>query len=363
MRFTLSVAIVSLVLVVPSRAQVSNWPSERPPQPLPARAVKFPPYEVRTLANGLQVIDGPYTKVRDPEGFREFSTRAYTLGFDGKWALHPDQVTILNDLFSPTQEDFDKALAVLDAYEAATTQGDRKGAVMFGDEMIDEASRKLAARVVEGGRRAGLAVSLYGVHSEHTWGCGDFTSLRGVIDWVVDAIGGSYIALNPLHAIHNRQPFNTSPYLPNSLYYRNFIYLDVDAMPDLAGCGEAQALRGTQEVREEIAALQRRVEAGPHDLETLEHWWGRRVADRNDGPGERRLRRLAVEVRAVAPPIGFFLVPFPLPQRAGRLRRVMSPGQQDVGHCGHDLAAKRRLQPLQRRCSIADAFRFGRPPG
>src|SRR3954447_13668354 len=110
-------------------------------------------------ANGLQVIDGPYVKVRDPEGFREFSRRAYTLGFDGKWALHPDQVTILNDLFSPTQEDFDKALDVLRTYEEATTTGDRKGAVMFGDEMIDEASRKVAAKIRMRGERNGMAHS------------------------------------------------------------------------------------------------------------------------------------------------------------------------------------------------------------
>jgi len=113
----------------------------------------------------------------------------------------------------------------------------------------------MPACLESGGRRAGLAVSLYGVHSEHTWGCGDFTSLRGVIDWVVDEIGGSYIALNPLHAIHNRQPYNTSPYLPNSLYYRNFIYLDIDAMPDLEHCEEARALRQAPGTLEEIAAL------------------------------------------------------------------------------------------------------------
>ena len=110
-------------------------------------------------ANGLQVIDGPYTKVRDPEGFKEFSRRAYTLGFDGKWALHPDQVTLLNELFSPTQEDFDKALDVLAAYEEATTTGERKGAVMFGDEMIDEASRKVAAKIRIRGQRNGLTHS------------------------------------------------------------------------------------------------------------------------------------------------------------------------------------------------------------
>ena len=110
-------------------------------------------------ANGLQVIDGPYTKVRDPEGFKEFSRRAYTLGFDGKWALHPDQVTLLNELFSPTQEDFDKALDVLSAYEEATTTGERKGAVMFGDEMIDEASRKVAAKIRMRGQRNGMVHS------------------------------------------------------------------------------------------------------------------------------------------------------------------------------------------------------------
>jgi citrate lyase subunit beta/citryl-CoA lyase len=109
-------------------------------------------------ANALQVIDGPYVKVRDPEGFREYSRRTQLLGFDGKWALHPDQVTILNEVFSPTQEQFDRAWAVLDAYKEAT-EGDRKGAVMFGDEMIDEASRKVAVKVVSRGERAGLVRS------------------------------------------------------------------------------------------------------------------------------------------------------------------------------------------------------------
>jgi len=110
-------------------------------------------------ANGLQVIDGPYVKVRDSEGFRDFCKRTQILGFDGKWALHPDQVTILNEMFSPTQEQFDRASAILEAYEEATTTGDRKGAVMFGDEMIDEASRKVAIKVVSRGERAGLTRS------------------------------------------------------------------------------------------------------------------------------------------------------------------------------------------------------------
>jgi len=109
-------------------------------------------------ANGLQVIDGPYVRVRDPEGFRDYSRRTQILGFDGKWALHPDQVAILNEVFSPTQEQFDRAHDILDAYRAAT-EGERKGAVMFGDEMIDEASRKVAVKVVARGERAGLTRS------------------------------------------------------------------------------------------------------------------------------------------------------------------------------------------------------------
>ena len=106
-------------------------------------------------ANGLQVIDGPYLYVRDPDGFRDYCNRTKILGYDGKWALHPDQVTILNEVFSPTQEQFDKAWAILDAYRDAT-EGQRMGAVMFGEEMIDEASRKMATKFVVRGERAGL---------------------------------------------------------------------------------------------------------------------------------------------------------------------------------------------------------------
>ena len=107
-------------------------------------------------ANGLQVIDGPYVKVRDRDGFREFAQRAQILGYDGKWALHPDQVQILNELFSPTQEQFDKGWDILETYEKDTTEGDRKGALMLGDEMIDEASRKVAVKLVSRGERAGM---------------------------------------------------------------------------------------------------------------------------------------------------------------------------------------------------------------
>ena len=110
-------------------------------------------------ANGLQVIDGPFLKIREIDAFRDYCQRTKTLGYDGKWSLHPDQVDVLNEVFSPTQEQFDRAWDILDAYEKATTEGERKGAVMFGDEMIDEASRKMAIKFVSRGERAGLTRS------------------------------------------------------------------------------------------------------------------------------------------------------------------------------------------------------------
>ena len=110
-------------------------------------------------ANGLQVIDGPFLKIRELDALRDYSMRCRILGFDGKWALHPDQVTVINEVFTPTQEQFDRAFDILEAYEKATTEGDRKGAVMFGDEMIDEASRKMATKFLRRGERAGMTRS------------------------------------------------------------------------------------------------------------------------------------------------------------------------------------------------------------
>ncbi len=78
-----------------------------------------------------------------------------------------------------------------------------------------------------GGRAAGVALSLYGLRSSRNWGCGDFTDLLAAIDSFGHS-GCAFIALNPLHAIPNRQPYNTSPYLPQSSLYRNFLYLDVE---------------------------------------------------------------------------------------------------------------------------------------
>lgn len=106
-------------------------------------------------ANGLQAIDGPYLQIRDVDAFRRSAARSAALGFDGKWVLHPLQVEAANEVYAPTQEDYDHAELILDAYEHATTVR-RRGAVMLGDEMLDEASRKMALVIAGKGRAAGL---------------------------------------------------------------------------------------------------------------------------------------------------------------------------------------------------------------
>jgi len=118
------------------------------------------------------------------------------------------------------------------------------------------------ARVVEG-RMAGVGLSLYGLRSSRNWGCGDITDLRAAIDALAGA-GAAFVALNPLHAIPNRQPYNTSPYLPHCSLYRNFLYLDVERVPgytphDAPPSQELDTLRASDLVEyERVAAIKLR---------------------------------------------------------------------------------------------------------
>ncbi|MBI3473240.1 MAG: 4-alpha-glucanotransferase, partial [Candidatus Solibacter usitatus] len=111
------------------------------------------------------------------------------------------------------------------------------------------------AHLPEDLRCAGIAISLYGVRSARNWGCGDFRDLRGLIDWAVDETGAGFIALNPLHAIHNRRPYNTSPYLPLSVFYQNLLYLDVEAIEDFEDSAHAQRLWALPSTQAALAAL------------------------------------------------------------------------------------------------------------
>ncbi len=109
-------------------------------------------------ANDVQAIDGPFLQIRDTDAFAEVAKRSAMLGFDGKWVLHPGQIDIANEVYSPSQEDYDHAELILDAYEYFTSEaGGKKGSAMLGDEMIDEASRKMALVISGKGRAAGMA--------------------------------------------------------------------------------------------------------------------------------------------------------------------------------------------------------------
>jgi citrate lyase subunit beta / citryl-CoA lyase len=108
-------------------------------------------------SHDLQAIDGPYLQIRNVGGFAEVARRSAALGYDGKWVLHPDQIAAANEIFSPSQEDYDHAELILDAYDWYTSEaGGAKGSAMLGDEMIDEASRKMALVIAGQGRAAGL---------------------------------------------------------------------------------------------------------------------------------------------------------------------------------------------------------------
>jgi citrate lyase subunit beta/citryl-CoA lyase len=108
-------------------------------------------------ANDKQAIDGPYLAIRDVDGFRRVASRSAALGFDGKWVLHPGQIEAANEVYSPRQEDYDHAENILDAYAWFTSHaGGARGAAMLGDEMIDEASRKMALVIAGKGRAGGM---------------------------------------------------------------------------------------------------------------------------------------------------------------------------------------------------------------
>jgi citrate lyase subunit beta/citryl-CoA lyase len=105
-------------------------------------------------AVGADAIDGPCSDVADRDGFVAMATRAKLCGVDGKWCIHPAQVELANDVFTPTPEQFADALELLDVYSGHTALG--RGAALHRGHMIDEASRRMAQKLVTRGRAAGL---------------------------------------------------------------------------------------------------------------------------------------------------------------------------------------------------------------
>ncbi|MCY3619243.1 MAG: CoA ester lyase [Acidimicrobiaceae bacterium] len=102
---------------------------------------------VACRANGLRAIDGPFGDFGDPDSFTAGARRAAALGYDGKWAIHPSQVDLANDVFTPPPSEVDQARRVLQALEEAAAAG--RGAAQLDGRMIDAASARMARNVVE----------------------------------------------------------------------------------------------------------------------------------------------------------------------------------------------------------------------
>lgn len=108
---------------------------------------------VAARANGVDPIDGPFANFRDPGGFRREATWASTLGCVGKWAIHPSQIELANDVFAPTEKEITTARAMVDAYRAAESGGE--GAQGVSGVMIDAATARIFEAVLERARLTG----------------------------------------------------------------------------------------------------------------------------------------------------------------------------------------------------------------
>lgn len=103
---------------------------------------------------GLDPVDGPYADIQNPDGYREECRRAMALGLVGKWALHPSQVFISQEVFSPTQDEVNRARAMKTAFDEALSKG--LGAVMYEGKMIDIASIRIVNNVVDRANLIGM---------------------------------------------------------------------------------------------------------------------------------------------------------------------------------------------------------------
>lgn len=102
---------------------------------------------VAARANGLRPINGPFGDFSDPEGLQVYAKRSAVLGCEGLWAIHPNQVDVVNELFTPTEKEIDRAKQILVAMEQAQKEG--KGAVALDGRMIDIVSIKQAEAMVK----------------------------------------------------------------------------------------------------------------------------------------------------------------------------------------------------------------------
>jgi malyl-CoA/(S)-citramalyl-CoA lyase len=101
---------------------------------------------VAARANGLRPIDGPYGDFSDPEGYIAAARRAAMLGCEGKWAIHPDQVALANEVFTPADHVVSRTRRILEEMEKAAAEG--RGAVSLDGRLIDAASIRMAENLL-----------------------------------------------------------------------------------------------------------------------------------------------------------------------------------------------------------------------
>ena len=101
---------------------------------------------VACRAYGLRPIDGPFGDFNDPDGYLDGARRAAALGYEGKWAIHPSQIELANEVFSPPAAEVDRARRILDSLAEAAAEG--HGAAQLDGRMIDAASARMAENVV-----------------------------------------------------------------------------------------------------------------------------------------------------------------------------------------------------------------------
>lgn len=120
---------------------------------------------VAARSKGLLAIDGPYSDLSNVEGLRNRSNLSASLGYDGKWVIHPGQIETVNAAFTPSQQSFDHAAKVISHFTQESDLENQSGAFLFEGKMIDEASRKMAAGIYQKGIASGLKASVQGEYN------------------------------------------------------------------------------------------------------------------------------------------------------------------------------------------------------
>ncbi len=129
-----------------NRARTTNIGGLNPDYPGDQWHAAISRMTVACRAFGLRPIDGPFGDIQDPEGYKQAARRAAALGCEGKWAIHPTQIALANEVFTPPTAEVDKAKRILTALKEAAAQG--KGAASLDGRLIDAASERMANNIV-----------------------------------------------------------------------------------------------------------------------------------------------------------------------------------------------------------------------